>query len=162
MAIPNRRQFVCPENITFPTSENFFFLLKSFFVFQVLEIGLQRSYCPPPADLKPPFRKISYGNSSVRFSFPFFCGQKFLLSLDFFVSTFPPRAQQGWLLSVGWTEFLLLSPTRCSSKSSFVSRNGSCHSSRVFFFFLEKRGVCICVQKEKRSWGKPVRYKFSL
>lgn len=31
-----------------------------------------------------------------------------------------------------------------------------------FFFFLEKRGVCICVQKEKRSWGKPVRYKFSL
>lgn len=156
MAIPNRRQFVCPENITFPTSENFFFLLKSFLCFKSYKLVF-KGHIAPPLQSQTTFQKdlLRQFLSSLFFSFFFFlCRQKFLLSLGFSVSTFPPRAQRGWLLSVGLTEFLLLFPPQRSSKSSFVSRNGSCHSSRVFFsFFFSKKEVCVYVCRRKEGPG---------
>lgn len=97
---PKSTPSLCPENITFPTSENFFFfflvLLCVFKSYKLVSKGRIAASPLPRLDLKTTFRKRS-PTASPLFSF------KVLLLPDFLVSIFPLlRVQQGWSLSVGF------------------------------------------------------------
>lgn len=150
MAIPNRRQFLCPENITFPTSENFFFVsfkVPFFFVSSLINWSSKVVLSPRISNLSDliwQFLRLLFF-----FFFFFFLSSKVFALAGLFRIHISFESSAG-LVTVSTFDVLFYFPlpnvqvkVRLCPEMVAVIQAG--------FFFLSEKEVCVYVCRRKKK-----------